>query len=108
MQFVTSRILVICWLVNWIWNIDNFTCKLDLESRFKKIIENELNCTLILSDDAFVLFEMIDSIYGKIIFWSSLYAIVDIQLNKVQKTACINFYSDENVFLNSYRKKNSF
>lgn len=78
---------------------------MDKESNIKKNIENDVNCTLILSDDAFVLFQMIDSIYGKVTFWSSLYALVDIQINKVQKTASIHFYSDEKVFYNLYRKK---
>ena len=30
-------------------------------------------------------------------FWASLYAITDLQVNKMQKIASINFYNDENL-----------
>jgi hypothetical protein len=57
----------------------------------------EDNLTLILSEDAFVLFENVDENYGKICFWSTLYSLVDMQINKLQKIASINFYNDETV-----------
>ena len=54
--------------------------------------------TLILSDDAFILFESLEEAnFGQIFFWSSMYGIVDIQINKEQKAASINFYSDDTV-----------
>jgi hypothetical protein len=59
----------------------------------------EDNLTLILSEDAFVLFENVDENYGKICFWSTLYSLVDMQINKLQKIASINFYNDETVNL---------
>jgi hypothetical protein len=31
------------------------------------------------------------------VFWSSLYAITDLQVNKMQKIASLNFYNDENL-----------
>jgi hypothetical protein len=45
------------------------------------------------------LFENFENIQnsGKIVFWSSLYAITDFQVNKMQKIASINFYDDENL-----------
>ena len=52
---------------------DNFTCKFEIEKKDKKVIQEEDNLTLILSDDAFVLFENVDENYGKITFWSTLY-----------------------------------
>jgi len=59
------------------------------------MMNEEDNLTLILSDDTFVLFENIDENYGKICFWSTLYSLVDMQINKLQKIASINFYCDE-------------
>jgi hypothetical protein len=52
---------------------------------------------LILSDDALVLFENIENNpnTGKLVFWSTLYSITDLQVNKMQKIASINFYNDE-------------
>lgn len=40
--------------------------------------------------------EKIDDKSGKIAFWSSLFAINDLQLNKCNKLTSINFYDDEN------------
>lgn len=51
--------------------------------------------TLILSDDAIILFENFDSNIGKIEFWSTLYALADVQINKMTKIASMNFYNDE-------------
>lgn len=36
-----------------------------------------------------------DSGNGKIVFWSSLFAITDLQLNKCNKVTSINFYDEE-------------
>lgn len=54
---------------------------------------------MILSDDAFILFENFENNpnSGKIVFWASLYSITDLQVNKMQKIASINFYNDENL-----------
>ena len=64
------------------------------------MIENDKSVTLILSDDAFILFENLDSNYGKVCFWSALYGIVDIQIIKEKKIVSINFYSDDTVKIN--------
>lgn len=65
----------------------------------KKTIPGGLNpkgdFTLILSGDALILFEKMDSGNGKIVFWSSLYAITDLQINKMQKIVSINFYDED-------------
>lgn len=50
-----------------------------------------------MSEDAFVLFENFENNpnTGKINFWSTLYALTDLQVNKMQKLASISFYNDE-------------
>jgi hypothetical protein len=50
---------------------------------------------LILTEDCFLLLEKLDSGNGKIVFWSSLFAITDLQLNKLNKIVSINFYDEE-------------
>ena len=32
---------------------------------------------------------------GRIVFWSSLFAITDLQLNKLNKVTSMNFYDEE-------------
>ena len=56
---------------------------------------------LILSGDALIVFEKIEEGKWKIIFWSSLYAITDLQVNKMDKIITINFYEDTK--MNEYR-----
>ena len=53
------------------------------------------NYELILTEDCFLIFEKLDSGNGKIVFWSSLFAITDLQLNKRTKVTTINFYDEE-------------
>jgi hypothetical protein len=48
-----------------------------------------------LTEDCFLLFEKFDSGNGKIVFWSTLFAITDLQLNKLNKITSINFYDEE-------------
>ncbi len=50
-----------------------------------------------MSEDALILFELFENnpSTGKIVFWSSLYAITDLQVNKMQKIASLSFYDDE-------------
>ena len=50
---------------------------------------------LILTEDCFLLLEKLDSGNGKIVFWSSLFAITDLQLNKLNKITSLNFYDEE-------------
>ena len=53
------------------------------------------NYELILTEDCFLIFEKLDSGNGKIVFWSSLFAITDLQLNKRTKVTTINFYDED-------------
>ena len=53
------------------------------------------NYVLILTEDSFLLFEKLDSGNGKIVFWSSLFSITDLQLNKSKKITTINFFDEE-------------
>lgn len=52
--------------------------------------------TAILSDDAFILFELSEGNIGKLEFWATLYSITDVQINKMTKIASLNFYNDDN------------
>ena len=54
------------------------------------------NYQLILTEDCLLLLEILDGGCGKIAFWSSLFAITDLQLNKCNKITSINFYDEEN------------
>ena len=54
------------------------------------------NHILILSSDCLILFEVKETGNGTIVFWSSLFAITELQLNKVQKIVSMKFYDDEN------------
>ena len=85
--------------------VSNFPCKIDNDS--KKSDKN--NClfygdvsdfTLIVSDDAFVLFKNFENEkkelkFGKIVFWSTIFAINDMQINKERKAVRINFFSND-------------
>ena len=54
-----------------------------------------VNYQIILTEDCFLLFEKLDTGNGTIVFWSSLFAITDLQLNKCNKVTSINFYDEE-------------
>jgi hypothetical protein len=79
--------------------IDTFNCKIEKTGSKKSQINEEADFTLILSDDALILFENFENNpnSGKIVFWASLYSITDLQVNKMQKIASLNFYNDENL-----------
>ena len=68
----------------------------DNKEKFIKSLNLKSNYILILTEDSFLLFEKLDSGNGKIVFWSSLFAITDLQLNKSKKITTINFFDDEN------------
>ena len=68
----------------------------DNKEKFIKSLNLKFNYILILTEDSFLLLEKLDSGIGKIVFWSSLFAITDLQLNKSKKITTINFFDDEN------------
>lgn len=74
-------------------------CNIETPDEKKNIIKSlsmESDYQIILTEDCFLLLEKIGDGNGKIAFWSSLFAINDLQLNKANKKVSINFYDDEN------------
>ena len=67
----------------------------DNKKLFIKSLNTKANYQLVLTEDCFLLFEKLNNGNGKIAFWSSLFAITDLQLNKCNKMASINFYDEE-------------
>ena len=67
----------------------------DKKNLLIKSLNTKLNYELILTEDCFLLFEKLDSGNGKIVFWSSLFSITDLQLNKLKKITTLNFYDEE-------------
>jgi hypothetical protein len=68
----------------------------DEKKNIIKSLSMESDYEIILTEDCFLLLEKIEDGKGKIAFWSSLFAINDLQLNKANKKVSINFYDDEN------------
>jgi hypothetical protein len=74
-------------------------CNIETPDEKKNIIKSlsmDSDYQIILTEDCFLLLEKIEDGNGKIAFWSSLFAINDLQLNKANKKVSINFYDDEN------------
>ena len=67
----------------------------DKKNMLIKSLSVNSNYELILTEDCFLLLEKLDSGNGKIVFWSSLFAITDLQLNKLKKITTLNFYDEE-------------
>ena len=67
----------------------------DKKERYIKSLNTKSNYELILTEDCFLLLEKLDSGNGKIVFWSSLFSITDLQLNKSKKITTINFYDED-------------
>ena len=67
-------------------------------SLFIKSLNTKADYELILTEDCFLLLEKLENGNGKIVFWSSLFAITDLQLNKCNKITSINFYDEESNF----------
>lgn len=89
--FMIWRILVTWWFVSlYLLFKDDFSCKEEYEGQKESGPK-----TLILSDDALILFENHEGNIGKIEFWSTLYALSDVQINKIKKFASMTFYSDD-------------
>ena len=76
-------------------NLDSFKCKLPTDDKYlDKSLNTSVEHIIILSGDAFILFEDIGNNQGKIVFWCNVLSITDLQINKSSKTATINFYED--------------
>ena len=85
--------------------VTNFPCKIDTvkDAKMDSLFFGDTgDFTLIISDDCFVLFKIFpkdkkekkdESVFGKVVFWSSLFAITDLQINKERKAVRIHFYS---------------
>ena len=86
--------------------VNNFPCHIDHILDEKKqphlFVNDTGNFTLVISDDCLILFKHFPAedknkknIFGKIVFWASLFAISDLQINKDRKVVRINFYKDD-------------
>ncbi len=79
--------------------VSNFPCKIDNSSNNCLFYGDNSDFSLILSDDAFLLFKNFENEkkelkFGKIVFWSTIFAINDMQINKEKKVVRINFFSN--------------
>jgi hypothetical protein len=80
--------------------VNTFSCKIDYNKELPKkpLFYNEIGeFILVLSDDCLVLFKQFETNknLGKVVFWASLFALTDLQINKDKKVVRMNFYSDE-------------
>ena len=84
--------------------VSNFPCKIDTEKDAKidsLFFGDTGDFTVIISDDCFVLFKNFpnekkdDLSFGKVVFWSSIFAITDLQINKERKVVRLHFYSND-------------
>jgi hypothetical protein len=84
--------------------VSNFPCKIDTEKDAKMdslFFGDTGDFTVIISDDCFVLFKNFpnekkdDLSFGKVVFWSSIFAITDLQINKERKVVRLHFYSND-------------
>ena len=83
--------------------VSNFPCKIDTFRDDKKaplFYGDNGDFTIIISDDCFILFKNFQTdkkelTFGKIVFWSSLFSITDLQINKDRKSVRIHFYSND-------------
>ena len=67
----------------------------DTKNKLIKSLDTKSNYELILTEESFLLFELLDSGNGKIVFWSSLFSLTGMQLNKLTKRTIINFYDQD-------------
>ena len=86
--------------------VNNFPCHIDNDveaSNMKKVhlfYKDKSNFLLIVSDDCLILFKQLEpdgdiNYYGKIVFWTLLFSITDLQINKDKKVVRINFYDND-------------
>ena len=80
--------------------VNTFACKIDYNKNLQSrpLFYNEYgDFVLVLSDDCLVLFQQFETNknLGKVVFWASLFALTDLQINKDNKVVRMHFYSDE-------------
>ena len=85
--------------------VSNFPCKIDnnvnnTDKNISLFYGDKGDFSLIISDDVFLLFKNFENEkkelkFGKIVFWSTIFAINDIQINKERKAVRINFFSND-------------
>jgi ubiquitin-protein ligase len=80
--------------------VNTFAAKIDYNKELPKkpLFFNDIgDFILVLSDDCLVLFKQFETTkhLGKVVFWASLFALTDMQINKDKKVVRMNFYSDE-------------
>ena len=83
--------------------VSNFPCKIDnnvnnTDKNISLFYGDKGDFSLIISDDVFLLFKNFENEkkelkFGKIVFWSTIFAINDMQINKERKAVRINFFS---------------
>lgn len=69
-------------------NINNFIKSLSTEKEYR----------IILTKDCFLLIEKTKEDTGRIAFWSTLFAIKNIKLDKINRIACIDFYTQDKYY----------
>jgi len=95
---VSIYILFNIYLFIYFINIVILDCTVEENDKKNLLIKSlniKANYELILTEDCFLLLEKLDNGIGKIVFWSSLFAITDLQLNKLNKITSMNFYDEE-------------
>ena len=85
--------------------LSNFPCKIDnnvnnTDKNTSLFYGDKGDFSLIISDDVFLLFKNFENEkkelkFGKIVFWSTIFAINDMQINKERKAVRINFFSND-------------
>ncbi len=85
--------------------VSNFPCKIDnnvnnTDKNISLFYGDKGDFSLIISDDVFLLFKNFENEkkelkFGKIVFWSTIFAINDMQINKERKAVRINFFSND-------------
>ena len=85
--------------------VSNFPCKIDnnvnnTDKNISLFYGDNSDFSLVISDNVFLLFKNFENEkkelkFGKIVFWSTIFAINDMQINKERKAVRINFFSND-------------
>ena len=75
--------------------VNTYICKID--NTVKQDINSENMHLIVLSDDCFVILEIQpeNKNFGRVVFWSTLFALSDLQINKDNRAVCLNFYNQD-------------